>query len=50
MATSARRLRDIQQREELILDMARGMLLESAYLGLNMDRIAGIVSRPNSMS
>ena len=40
MATSARRLRDNQQREALILDVARGMLLESGYLGLHMDRIA----------
>ncbi len=40
MATSARRLREIQQRQAFILDVARGMLIESGYLGLNMDRIA----------
>jgi AcrR family transcriptional regulator len=40
MATSARRQREWQQREELILDVARQLLLEGGYLGLNMDRIA----------
>lgn len=40
MATSARKQRELQQREELILDVARKMLLEGGYLGLNMDRIA----------
>ena len=40
MATSARRLREIKQRENLILDVAREMLIQSGYLGLNMDRIA----------
>ncbi len=40
MATSARRQREIQQREDLILDVARNMLIENGYLGLNMDRIA----------
>lgn len=40
MATSARKQREWQQREDLILDVARQMLLEGGYLGLNMDRIA----------
>lgn len=40
MATSARRQREMQQREELILDVSRNMLIESGYLGLSMDRIA----------
>ncbi len=40
MATTARKQREWQQREELILDVARQMLLEGGYLGLNMDRIA----------
>ena len=40
MATSARKQREIEQREALILDVARKMLLEVGYIGLNMDRIA----------
>ncbi|KAA3607295.1 MAG: TetR family transcriptional regulator [Planctomycetota bacterium] len=38
--TSARKQREIQDREALILQVARGMLLERGYLGLTMDRIA----------
>ncbi len=40
MATSARKQREFQQREQAILDVAREMLAERGYLGLNMDRIA----------
>jgi AcrR family transcriptional regulator len=40
MTPAARKQRDIQQRQALILDVAQGMLLEGGYLGLNMDRIA----------
>ena len=40
MATSARKAREQQQREELILGVARELLLERGYLGLTMDRIA----------
>ncbi len=43
MATSTRKQREWQQREELILNVARQMLLEGGYLGLNMDRIAEAV-------
>ncbi len=43
MATSNRKQREWQQREELILDVARQMLLDNGYLGLNMDRIAEAV-------
>ena len=43
MATSTRKQREWQQRENLILDAARDMLLEGGYLGLNMDRIAEAV-------
>jgi AcrR family transcriptional regulator len=42
MATSARRQREGQQREALILDVTRQMLLEGGYLGLNMGRIAEV--------
>lgn len=40
MATSERKKRQIREREDLILDIARRMLVERGYLGLNMDRIA----------
>ncbi|WP_179137302.1 TetR/AcrR family transcriptional regulator [Candidatus Entotheonella palauensis] len=40
MANTARKQREWQQREDLILGVARQMLLEGGYLGLNMDRIA----------
>jgi len=40
MPTSERKRRQIEQREELILDVARKMLVEAGYRGLNMDRIA----------
>lgn len=40
METSTRKQREIRQREELLLDVARSMLLELGYLGLTMDRIA----------
>lgn len=43
MATSTRKQREWQQREDLILDVARQMLLEGGYLGLTMDRIAEAV-------
>jgi len=35
-----RKQREIQEREALILEIARDMLLERGYLGLTMDRIA----------
>lgn len=38
--TSTRKQREIEEREGLILDVAREMLLERGYLGLTMDRIA----------
>jgi AcrR family transcriptional regulator len=40
MQTSTRKQREIQQREELLLEVAQTMLLERGYLGLTMDRIA----------
>ena len=40
MATSARKQSELLEREGLILDTARGMLVERGYLGLTMDRIA----------
>lgn len=40
MNTISRKQREIQEREELILDVARSMLLERGYLGVTMDRIA----------
>ncbi len=40
MAALTRKQREIQEREALILDVARGMLLERGYLGMTMDRIA----------
>ena len=38
--TVTRKQREIAQREDLILETARKMLLERGYLGLTMDRIA----------
>ena len=38
--TLSRKQREIRQREELVLDVARKMLLERGYLGLTMDRVA----------
>lgn len=40
MATSERKRRDYAQRETLIIDTARNLLLEVGYIDLNMDRIA----------
>lgn len=40
MATATRKQREIQQREKLILETARRMMLEKGYIGLSMDRIA----------
>ncbi len=40
MTTLTRKQREILQREQLILDVARRMLIERGYVGLNMDRIA----------
>lgn len=40
MATVSRKQREIQQRETLILDVARDMLVTDGYLGMTMDRIA----------
>ena len=40
MSTLTRKQREIQQREEMLLDVARKMLIEQGYAGLSMDRIA----------
>ena len=40
MSTLTRKQREIRQREETILDIARKVLVEQGYAGLNMDRIA----------
>lgn len=40
MATSERKKREYAQRETLIIDTARHLLLEIGYIELNMDRIA----------
>ena len=40
MATMTRRQREVQAREELILDVARELLLEGGYHGLTMARVA----------
>ena len=40
METLSRKQREIREREALILDVARDLLLERGYLGLGMDRIA----------
>jgi AcrR family transcriptional regulator len=41
MATTTRKERERAERDRLILETARRMLLEDGYLGLTMDRIAG---------
>ena len=40
MATSSRKQREVRQRELLLLDVARKMLIEHGYAGLSMDRLA----------
>ena len=40
MSTLTRKQREIRQREETILDIARKVLVEQGYAGFNMDRIA----------
>ena len=40
MNTTTRKQREIQEREEMILGVAKDMLLEHGYLGMTMDRIA----------
>jgi AcrR family transcriptional regulator len=40
MSTSARKQREIGQRERLLLGIARKMLIEQGYAGLSMDRLA----------
>jgi len=40
MIQPSRKQREIEQRENLILDVAREMLIEQGYLGLRMDHIA----------
>ena len=42
MAVSERKKREYAQRESLIIDTARKLLLEVGYLDLNMDRIAEV--------
>ena len=39
-STLTRKQREIAEREELILDVARDLLAERGYLGMNMDRVA----------
>jgi AcrR family transcriptional regulator len=43
MATLSRRQRDLQKREELIVEATRDLLLNKGYHGLTMDRIAGAI-------
>ena len=40
MTTLTRKQRELEQRETLILDVAKDMLLRDGYLGMTMDRIA----------
>ncbi|MCP3920204.1 MAG: TetR/AcrR family transcriptional regulator [bacterium] len=40
MPTSARKQREIAEREERIVDVALGLLVEQGYIGLTMDKIA----------
>jgi AcrR family transcriptional regulator len=40
MGTLTRKQREIQQREEMLLNVARKMLVDHGYAGLSMDRIA----------
>ena len=40
MGTLTRKQREIQQREALLLDVARSMLMEHGFAGLSMDRLA----------
>src|SRR5262245_12250553 len=43
MSTLTRKQREIQQREERILEESRKLLLEEGYHGLSMDRIAEVL-------
>jgi AcrR family transcriptional regulator len=40
MSTLTRKQREVSQRELMLLDVARKMLVENGYAGLNMDRLA----------
>lgn len=40
MKTQTRKQKDFEERNQLILDVGRRMLIEKGYLGLNMERIA----------
>lgn len=40
MGTTSRKQREIQQREQLLLDVGRRMLIEQGFAGLSMDRLA----------
>jgi AcrR family transcriptional regulator len=40
MSTLTRKQREVHQRELMLLDVARKMLIENGYAGLNMDRLA----------
>ncbi len=42
-ATTAWKTREIERREEQILEVARGLLLEHGYFGMTMDRIAAAI-------
>jgi len=43
MSTLKRKQREVLQREDLILDVSRSMLLERGYHGITMDRIAAAI-------
>jgi AcrR family transcriptional regulator len=43
MSTLSRKQREIRQREEAILNVARQMLVEQGFAGLNMDRVAEVM-------
>lgn len=40
MGTLSRKQREVKEREERLLDLARAMLIEQGYAGLSMDRLA----------
>lgn len=40
MGTSTRKQREVEQREQRLLDTARAMLIEQGFAGLSMDRLA----------
>ena len=40
MGTATRKQREVQQREQMLLDIGRRMLIEQGFAGLSMDRLA----------